>query len=153
MRLAWVLALWTALISPAHAADAAPTEQDRATQSRATAIAEQLRCLVCQNQTIADSNADLAVDLRRQVREQLAAGRTDREIIEFMTARYGDFVLYRPPFKATTALLWGGPALLLVVGAIMLVRLVRERRAIEPPALTAEQRARADRLLSGDEDE
>jgi cytochrome c-type biogenesis protein CcmH len=154
-RLSMVLAfvLFATPIAPAHAAGAAPTEQDRATQSRATEIAEQLRCLVCQNQTIADSNAELAVDLRRQVREQIAAGRTDREIIDFMTARYGDFVLYRPPFKATTALLWGGPALLLVIGAIMLTRLVRERRAAEPPALTADERARADRLLSGNEEE
>jgi Cytochrome C biogenesis protein len=100
MRCASVLALCALLAVPAHAAEGVPTEQDRATQSRATAIAEQLRCLVCQNQTIADSNAELAVDLRRQVREQIAAGRTDREIIDFMTARYGDFVLYRPPFKA-----------------------------------------------------
>ena len=124
-----------------------------ARKARAIEIAEQLRCLVCQNQTIADSNADLAVDLRRQVREQIAAGRTDREIIDFMTARYGDFVLYRPPFKATTVLLWGGPALLLAIGAFMLARLIRERRAAESPPLTPEERARANRLLDGDEDD
>ena len=144
------LALFVTSSAPAHAADVAPTEQDRATHARAIAIAEELRCLVCQNQTIADSNADLAVDLRRQVREQIAAGRTDREIIDFMTARYGDFVLYRPPFRATTALLWGGPALLLAIGAIMLARLVRERRVAEPPPLTPDERARANRLLAGD---
>jgi cytochrome c-type biogenesis protein CcmH len=151
VRCAAMLAWCAALASPAYAADAVPTEQDRGTQSRATEIAEQLRCLVCQNQTIADSNADLAVDLRRQVREQIAAGRTDREIIDFMTARYGDFVLYRPPFRATTALLWGGPALLLAIGAFMLARLIRERRAAEPPPLTPEERARANRLLTGEQ--
>ena len=146
---ALLIASLAALTAAAHAADAAPTEQDRRTQARATAIAEELRCLVCQNQTIADSNADLAVDLRRQVREQIAAGRTDREIIDFMTARYGDFVLYRPPLRATTALLWAGPALLLAIGAIMLVRLVRERRSAEPPPLSPDELARADRLLNG----
>jgi cytochrome c-type biogenesis protein CcmH len=149
-RHAWVLAFCAGLSASGHAADAVPTEQDRATQARATAIAEQLRCLVCQNQTIADSNADLAVDLRRQVREQLAAGRTDREIIDFMTARYGDFVLYRPPFKMTTALLWAGPALLLAIGAFMLARLIRERGSAEPAPLTPEERERANRLLTGD---
>ena len=136
-----------ALTAQAYAADAVPTEQDRETQARATALAEQLRCLVCQNQTIADSNADLAVDLRRQVREQIAAGRSDREIVDYMTARYGDFVLYRPPLRATTALLWGGPALLLAIGAIMLARLVRDRRAAVLPPLTPDERTRAKQLL------
>ena len=150
---ALAFAMFAALPAPARSADALPTEQDRGTHARAMAIAEQLRCLVCQNQTIADSNADLAVDLRRQVREQIAAGRSDREILEFMTARYGDFVLYRPPFKATTALLWVGPALLLAIGAVMLARLVRERRAAEPDPLTPEERVRANRLLNGDKDD
>ena len=151
VRRASAALVFALLSAAASAADVVPTEQDRATQARAIAIAEQLRCLVCQNQTIADSNADLAVDLRRQVREQIAAGRSDREIIEFMTARYGDFVLYRPPFKATTALLWGGPALLLVIGAIMLARLIRERRAAQLPLLTPEERVHANRLLTGNE--
>lgn len=92
-----------------------------------TRIASELRCLVCQNQTIADSNADLAVDLRRQTREMLQQGRTDREIVDYMTARYGDFVLYRPPVKATTWLLWFGPPLLLALGAGALVLLLRRR--------------------------
>ena len=128
----------------------ADTPADPATEARLKHLSDELRCLVCQNQTIADSNADLAVDLRRQVREQIAAGRSDREILDFMTARYGDFVLYRPPFKATTALLWGGPALLFSIGAVMLVRLVRERRAAVPPPLTPDERERANRLLTGD---
>ncbi|HVE48574.1 MAG TPA: cytochrome c-type biogenesis protein [Casimicrobiaceae bacterium] len=131
-----------------HAADATPTDQDPLSQARAMRLAEQLRCLVCQNQTIADSNADLAVDLRRQVREQIAAGRSDAEIVDYMTARYGDFVLYRPPLKATTLLLWSGPALLLLIGVWLLTRLVRERRAVESPPLTTEERDRAQALLA-----
>ena len=135
------------------AAEAIPTEQDRATNARAVALAEQLRCLVCQNQTIAESSADLAVDLRRQVREQIAAGRTDGEILAYMTDRYSDFVLYRPPLKPQTVLLWVGPLLLLAIAAVVLVRIVRDRRAAEAPALTDDEKARARRLLddhSGD---
>jgi cytochrome c-type biogenesis protein CcmH len=94
-------------------------------------LSAQLRCLVCQNQTIADSNADLAVDLKRQVREMLARGATDREVIDFMTARYGDFVLYRPPVKSSTALLWFGPAALLVV-ALGVFGFILYRRARLP---------------------
>jgi cytochrome c-type biogenesis protein CcmH len=130
-----------------YAAEAVPTEQDRATNARAVALSEQLRCLVCQNQTIADSNADLAIDLRRQVREQIAAGRTDREILAYMTERYSDFVLYRPPLKPQTVFLWAGPLVLLAVAAIVVVRIVRGRRAAETPVLTNDERARARRLL------
>ena len=90
-------------------------------------IAAELRCLVCQNQTIADSNASLAVDLRREARTLLTQGKSDREVIDYMTARYGDFVLYRPPLKATTALLWFGPALLLLGGAAVLIVVLRRR--------------------------
>jgi len=134
----------------AHATDAVPTEKDPVAQSRAVRLSEQLRCLVCQNQTIAESNAELAVDLRRQVREQIAAGKTDQEIIDYMTARYGDFVLYKPPVRGTTLLLWGGPALLLVIGAFVLVRVLRDRRALPAPTpLTTEERERARKLLAG----
>ncbi len=114
-------------------------------------LSEKLRCLVCQNQSIADSSAELAQDLRRQIREQVAAGKTDDEIVAYMVARYGDFVLYEPPVKSSTALLWAGPALLVVVGFAVLARLVRTRRT-EPasPPLTPEERERAARLLSGD---
>ena len=144
--LAMALAL---AVATAFASDAAPTEKDPVAQARAVKLSETLRCLVCQNQTIADSNAELAVDLRRQVREQIAAGKSDDEIITYMTDRYGDFVLYRPPVKATTVLLWGGPALLLAMGAFVLMRIMRERRAApEAPPLTAEERARADALLA-----
>src|SRR3954451_8086225 len=89
---------------------------------RVTGLAHELRCLVCQNQTIADSNAPLAVDLRNQIREQMAQGKSDRDVVDFMVERYGDFVLYRPPFKPTTLLLWAGPFLFLLLGFFFLVR-------------------------------
>jgi len=96
-------------------------------EARMLRIAAELRCLVCQNQTIADSNASLAIDLREQVRIMLRQGRSDEQVLRFMTERYGDFVLYRPPLKATTLLLWGGPALLLVGGLATLIVVLRRR--------------------------
>ena len=101
---------------------------------------------MCQNQTLADSNAPLAVDLRNQVREQLKSGKSERDVIDFLVARYGDFVLYRPPLQANTVLLWIGPFLLLVVGLALLVWRVRRRRVPEPE-LSEADRARAARLL------
>jgi len=112
---------------PALAADAAPAAADPALEARMLQITAELRCLVCQNQTIADSHADLAVDLRRQVREMLQQGQTDQQVVDYMTARYGDFVLYRPPFKATTALLWVGPGAMAVLGLLLLVFILRHR--------------------------
>jgi cytochrome c-type biogenesis protein CcmH len=132
------------------AAEGVPTEKDRVAAARAVALSEKLRCLVCQNQTIADSNAELAQDLRRQVHEQIAAGKSDEEIVDYMVARYGDFVLYQPPVKPTTLLLWAGPALLVVIGFVVLARTVRARRARpEAPVLTAEERERVAHLLRG----
>ncbi|MFN3565105.1 MAG: cytochrome c-type biogenesis protein [Burkholderiaceae bacterium] len=148
-RLVASLAMAAAFAGGAAFANVAvPTENDPVASKREHDLASKLRCLVCQNQSIAESNAALAQDLRRQVREQIAAGRSDAEIIDFMTSRYGDFVLYRPPFKATTALLWGGPAALAAIGVFVLVRVVRARRgsAAELP-LTPEEHARAERLL------
>ncbi|SDH14093.1 MULTISPECIES: cytochrome c-type biogenesis protein [unclassified Duganella] len=113
---------------------------------RAAALEEELRCLVCQNQTIADSHAGLASDLRREVREQLAQGKSEQEVLDFMVQRYGDFVLYRPPVKSTTWLLWFGPFLLLAAGALLLasrLRAARARAAEAPPSEEALQRARA----------
>ena len=145
--------LGAAMPLAAAAADAVPTEQDPVAASRSVKLSEKLRCLVCQNQSIAESNAELALDLRRQIREQIAAGKTDDQIVEYMVARYGDFVLYEPPVKPTTALLWAGPALLLVVGFAGLALLVRARRAEPPaPALSMEERKRAAQLLAGDRD-
>jgi cytochrome c-type biogenesis protein CcmH len=133
----------------AAANEAAPTENDPVAAARAVELANELRCLVCQNQSIAESNAELAVDLRRQIREQIAAGRSDDEIVGFMVSRYGDFVLYRPPFKAATVLLWVGPLLLVVAGFWTLARALRARRRAEAPSpLTADERDRAERLLA-----
>ena len=129
----------TSLISPTRA-------QDPAVEKRVQTLAQELRCLVCQNQTIADSNAPLAVDLRHQIREQAAAGKTDSDIIDFMVARYGDFVLYRPPFKATTLLLWIGPFVFLIGGLFFLLRLLR-RRHVPEPQLSDADRKRAAELL------
>ena len=106
-----------------------PGKADEAQNQRVRHLTEKLRCLVCQNQTIADSNAELAEDLRGQVRAQVAAGKTDDQIIGYMVDRYGDFVLYEPPFKATTVLLWMGPFVLLIVAIGVLVLVLRRRRA------------------------
>jgi cytochrome c-type biogenesis protein CcmH len=111
----------------AMAKEAAPVANDPALEARMLSIAAELRCLVCQNQTIADSHSGLAEDLRNQVREQLRNGASDAQVLTFMTERYGDFVLYRPPFKATTALLWAGPAALLVLGLGALALVLRRR--------------------------
>jgi cytochrome c-type biogenesis protein CcmH len=119
--------------------------QNTEVDKRVTALAHELRCLVCQNQTLADSNAPLAVDLRNQIREQLAAGASEREVVDFMVARYGDFVLYRPPFKATTLALWIGPFVFLLAGAWLLRRLLRRRAPA--PELSEADRARAAKLL------
>jgi len=110
-------------------------------------VAAELRCLVCQNQTIADSSADLAVDLRRQIREALAKGASEREVLDFMVQRYGDFVLYRPPLKASTVLLWSGPFLLLALGLWLLARRVRTAARPAAAPLSGEERARAAALL------
>jgi cytochrome c-type biogenesis protein CcmH len=132
---ALALAMLAALVlAPAAAKDAPPAAADPALEARLWEIAIELRCLVCQNQTIADSNADLAVDLRNQVREMLRQGKSDREIIDYMTARYGDFVLYRPPVRTTTALLWFGPLVFLVGGLVILVLVLRRRSRLAADA-------------------
>ena len=123
----WMLALLLALPMLAGAKEAAPASDDPVLEARVMRIAAELRCLVCQNQTIADSHADLAQDLRQQVREMLQKGQSDAQIIDYMTQRYGDFVLYRPPVKSTTALLWYGPALLMLGGLGVLAVVLRRR--------------------------
>jgi len=136
---------WVLLVVPFLAGQGLADNQPDLDQ-RVAAIAAELRCLVCQNQSIAESNADLAVDLRRQIREQLKEGRSERDVLDFMVQRYGDFVLYRPPLKASTLLLWGGPFLLLVLGIFLLARKIRSvgRPA---PQLSEAERARAAALL------
>jgi len=112
-------------------------------------LIEEIRCLVCQNQSLADSDAELAHDLRAEVYTMVQDGKTDAEIIEFLVARYGDFVLYKPPVKPSTYLIWFGPFLLLLVAAVLLLRAVRRQKATPAPAITPEERARLDALLGG----
>ena len=124
---------------PALAREAAPAADDPVLEEHMLHITAELRCLVCQNQTIADSHADLAVDLRRQVREMLQQGQTDQQVIDYMTARYGDFVLYRPPFKATTALLWIGPGAMAVLGLGALALILRRRSQLPDDRFEVDQ--------------
>jgi cytochrome c-type biogenesis protein CcmH len=143
-----LLALLLALLAGHAAAQGAP---DPATQARLKDLSEKLRCLVCQNQSLADSNADLAVDLRREIEAQVKSGRSDAQIVEFMVQRYGDFVLYQPPLKASTLLLWLGPFLLLAAAATFLIVALRRRRpARDDPELDATQRQLVDRVLGGE---
>ena len=153
--MARLFALLLALLTPtswAYAKEAAPAAADPALEQRVMTLAAELRCLVCQNQTIADSSAPLAEDLRNQVREKMRQGASDSQIIDFMVERYGDFVLYRPPVKATTLLLWFGPLLLVAAGLLVLLRRVRRRPAPEPE-LSAAERERARKLLAESEAE
>lgn len=142
-------ALLVAMMPMIAVANVEPTLLDPVAQKRLVDLSAQLRCLVCQNQSIAESNAELAVDLRNQINEQIKAGKSDREIVDFMVTRYGDFVLYRPPFKATTVLLWLGPIVLLLLAVAAFYRtLVARRRRIEERPLTEAERAEAERLLA-----
>lgn len=130
-----VLLLMLLGTSAALAIDEEPAFQDPAMQSRYEAMTRELRCTVCQNQTIADSNASLARDLRREVRRLMAEGRSDQEIRDFLTSRYTDFVLYNPPVKPQTYLLWAAPALLVIggLGVAVVVIMRRARAARENP--------------------
>ena len=132
----------------ASAAEAAPAADDPVLEERVTALASELRCLVCQNQTLADSNAGLAVDLKNEIREKLRQGQSEKQIVDFMVARYGDFVLYRPPLKPTTIALWLGPLLLLLFGLAMLYRRFRGTSLADGPHLTPAERERAAALLA-----
>jgi len=152
-RLVALLLLSSALAPGVPAKEAAPAAADPALEQRVMTLSAELRCLVCQNQTLADSNAPLAEDLRNQVREKMRQGASDSEIVDYMVARYGDFVLYRPPFKLTTVLLWFGPLLLLAAGFVVLLRRVLRRRRAQDPEMTASERKRAAELLAGNEAE
>jgi cytochrome c-type biogenesis protein CcmH len=148
----WPALLLVLTLSSAAIAGEATPAADPALEERVIAVAQELRCLVCQNQTLADSNAPLAVDLRDQIRERMRQGASERAVVDYMVARYGDFVLYRPPLKATTVLLWAGPMLLAIAGlAALFINLARRRRASRAE-LSDEERARAQRLLAGDGD-
>ncbi len=124
------LVLLLALAAPAGAIDKGPAFDDPATQARYEEIIDEVRCATCQNQSIKDSNAVLAEDLRREIRDMISEGRTDEEIFSFLTDRYGDFVLYRPRLDERTALLWGAPVLLLFVGGFVLFRVISKRTSM-----------------------
>ena len=143
--------LLLALLLPAAAGAVEPSEmlKDPALEARARAISQEIRCLVCQNQTIDDSNADLAHDLRVILRERLQAGDTDQQVKDYLTARYGDFILLKPPFRARTLLLWIGPALVFLAGAaIIAIAARRKRRAPAPAPLSEEESQRLARLMT-----
>jgi cytochrome c-type biogenesis protein CcmH len=143
--------LLLALSAISSAREAVPESDDPVLEQRVVRLTSELRCLVCQNQSLADSHADLAIDLKNQVREQMRAGKSDSDIRNYLVARYGDFVLYDPPFKATTLLLWAGPFVLLVVGLAGLALYMRSRRRrLADSLLAPADRARAEALLRGD---
>jgi cytochrome c-type biogenesis protein CcmH len=150
------LALLLALVASmgARAADAVDLAQDPVIEQRLIGISEELRCLVCQNESLAGSRADLANDLRREIRTLIKDGKTDPEIMDFMVSRYGDFVRYRPPVKPITWALWFGPALLLLLAGFGLWRMVQSNRCAPttPATLTPEQQARAKALLESTSD-
>lgn len=146
--LAMALLLVAVLAAPARAVQPDEMLPDRALEERARDLSARVRCLVCQNQSIDDSNADLARDLRRLVRERLLAGDGDQQVLDFLVARYGAFVLLEPPHNRSTWLLWYGPFALLALGALGLAVAARGRRRAEPAPLSAEERSRLEALLS-----
>jgi cytochrome c-type biogenesis protein CcmH len=136
----------------AWAGEAKDLAQDPVVEKRMIVLTSKLRCMQCQNETLAASHAPLAEDLRREVREQIRAGKTDEEITDYLVARYGDFVLYDPPMKTYTLLLWFGPLLFVLGGAgVLLFQLRKRRRMVTEPELTAEAQRRAAALLEGEE--
>lgn len=147
-RLGLLLIIVSFLPCVALAKEAKPLSNDPELEKRVMALSEQLRCLVCQNETLAGSQADLAEDLRGLIREQMKAGKSDKEIIAFLTARYGKFILYKPPVDPTTYLLWFGPFILLLAGLLFLFRYLKQRRdLITEQPLSADERRRAEALL------
>lgn len=148
-----LIGLGLSLALMAQAKVAPNISADPALEARMMVIAEELRCLVCQNETIAASHADLAVDLKNQIRIKLTQGQSQQQILDFMVERYGDFVLYRPPLKRNTALLWLGPFALLGIAVLMLVLNVRRRRrAMQHPVMSDEDQAKARALLASPSD-
>ena len=147
-RLFLALALLVVLAAPARAIDPSEILKDPALEARARAIGQELRCVVCQNQSIDDSSAEVARDMRRAVRERLVAGDSNAQVFDFMVARYGDYVLLKPPFKTGTLLLWlGAPLVLLVASAAILLRALRRRALAPVPPLSDEERERLKTLL------
>lgn len=150
----YLLALFLALqlASISHAGEATPLAEDPVVEQRLIVISEELRCLVCQNESLAGSRADLAMDLRREIRTLIKDGKSDQDIRDYLVSRYGDFVLYRPPVKPMTWALWFGPFLLLIGAVYLLVRMVRRSQSAASPAkLDPAQRAKAQSLLQDPE--
>ncbi len=147
--LACLMLLSTMMISPlVQAKEAALMAADPVLEKRVMALAYELRCLVCQNQSLGDSHSDFAIDLRSEMREQMSQGKSDEQVIEFMVQRYGDFIRFRPPVKSTTLLLWFGPLLLLMIGALVLFFSLKARkRTVKTTPLNDEERKRAEALL------
>jgi cytochrome c-type biogenesis protein CcmH len=136
---------------PAFAQTAQPMAEDPVIEQRLNKLSQELRCLVCQNETLADSRAGLAEDLRREIREQMKAGKSDKEIIDFLTQRYGQFILYRPQVTPTTYLLWFGPFVLLLAGLAVLFYYIKQRRdTIAETPLTTAEHERAQQLLAAE---
>ncbi|NTV96785.1 MAG: cytochrome c-type biogenesis protein CcmH [Thiobacillus sp.] len=125
------LILAACLTLPAWAGEAVPVGEDPAIEARMVKLAEELRCLVCQNESLAGSHAELAEDLRREIRDQMKQGKSDKEVVTYLTDRYGDFVLYRPPFRSYTLLLWLGPVVFLGIGGVAWYFTMRRRRAVQ----------------------
>ena len=146
-HLAIALAAWLALLTPAWAVLPDEVLADPALETRARNLSHELRCMVCQNQSIDDSNADLARDLRVLVRERLQAGDSDRQVIDYVVARYGEFVLLKPRFSARNALLWGTPILLLLIGGAFIFVRARQGTSNEP-RLSDDEQAAMERLLT-----
>lgn len=148
MKRVLVTMLSLLLCAAVWAKEAAPLAEDPAVEKRLIAISEEMRCLVCQNESLAGSRSDLAMDLRRELRTLIKEGKTDQEVREFMVSRYGDFVLYRPPVKPTTWLLWAGPFVLMIAGVAALVAYLRRRGgAVKDLPLSAEESKRAEAML------
>ncbi|HWP13265.1 MAG TPA: cytochrome c-type biogenesis protein [Ramlibacter sp.] len=148
MKRLFAVLLLALAVGATAAKDAAPLAEDPAVEQRLVAISEEMRCLVCQNESLSASRSELAQDLRRELRTMIKQGKTDAQIREFMVSRYGDFVLYRPRVSPTTWLLWAGPFLLMIVGVVLLLNYLRRRnRAVGEAQLSEEETRRAEALL------
>lgn len=147
-----LILLFCLLPAFSYAGEAQDMADDPVLEKRMIGLAEKLRCLVCQNESLASSHAELAQDLRREVRDQMAQGKDDQEILDYLVARYGDFVLYEPPVKSYTLLLWFGPfALLLIGGGLLYYQLRKRRQSVQESVLTPEAQKRAESLLGEEE--
>lgn len=151
MRALLLLVLLLAALRPALAVEPDEMLDDPALEARARALSQIVRCVVCQNESIDSSGADIAGDLRLLIRERLVAGDTDQQVLDYLVARYGNFILLEPPLETSTLLLWAAPAIVLVLGGVLVVVVLRQRRrAEEPPPLSAEEERQLSNLLRGD---